>query len=76
MNENNEYVDRFLKELTAYKMRLDRVVTLPPKVKMGVWEGAILRGIEALVESYSKIKKCTMEGRANMLLGILVDDVA
>jgi hypothetical protein len=70
MNENNEYVDRMLKELTAFKMRLDRIVTLPLKVKMGVWEGAILRGIEVLVESYAKIKKCTMEGRANMLLGI------
>eukprot|EP00026_Physarum_polycephalum_P001555 Phypoly_transcript_01557.p1 GENE.Phypoly_transcript_01557~~Phypoly_transcript_01557.p1 ORF type:complete len:961 (-),score=214.93 Phypoly_transcript_01557:327-3209(-) len=70
MNEHNEYVDRILKELAAFKVRLDKIVTLPPKVKMGVWEGAIMRGMDVLVESYAKIKKCSMEGRANMLLDI------
>jgi hypothetical protein len=70
--ESGEYVDKLLKELVQFGQRLDRTVTLPPKVRAALWEAAILRGMETVVEAYAKAKRCTSEGRANMLQGILI----
>lgn len=68
--ETSEYVDKLLKEYVQFGQRLDKAITLPPKVKTNIWEAAIIRGIEVVVDAYSKIKKCTNEGRANMMQDI------
>ncbi len=70
--ESSEYVTKYLKELAFFGQKIDKTIPLPPKVKAGLWEAVILRGIEVIVDSYTKIKKCTSEGRANMLQGILI----
>lgn len=69
--ETSDYVDKLLKELVLFGQKLDKAVVLPPRVKTSVWEAAIIRGIEVVVDAYSKIKKCTNEGRANMMQDIL-----
>jgi len=64
---SSAYVDQLLKEFTQFGQRLDRAVVLPPKVRGAVWDAAIMRAMEQLVEGYSRIKKCTNEGRAILL---------
>lgn len=46
-----------LTEFKKFGQRVDGVVALPPKVRGAVWEAAIVRVVDQLVEAYSRIKK-------------------
>lgn len=72
---NSPYVEQLLKELVVFGQRLDRTVTVPPKIKFGMWSAAITRVMEVVVDGYARVKKCTNEGRANMLQGIMDSNI-
>eukprot|EP00026_Physarum_polycephalum_P001171 Phypoly_transcript_01172.p1 GENE.Phypoly_transcript_01172~~Phypoly_transcript_01172.p1 ORF type:complete len:1005 (+),score=148.92 Phypoly_transcript_01172:117-3017(+) len=64
------YVDLMLKEYQQFAKKLEEAIKIPyfpTKAKLSLWEGALVRGCEQLVDAYSRIKKCSNEGRVVMM---------
>jgi len=71
--EHSSYVDFLLKEFGNMSKKLNQQTDnfgLPKRLKNTVWEQILKLTMEQLVESYSKIKKCTNVGFAIMSLDI------
>jgi len=69
------YVDWVLKELTNFGKKLNREATsygISQKQRDIVWEELVKYTMEQLVEGYSRVKKCTNEGRTVMLLDLKI----
>jgi hypothetical protein len=75
--DHNAYVDYLLKEFRDIARRLDEVerendYKFPASVRRMLWEHLVTHAMEALVEGYSRTKKCNNEGRALMSLDLKI----
>lgn len=69
-NKASPYVELILKEYQLFVKKLEeasKVANFPSKAKQSLWEGALVRGMEQLVDAFSRIKKCSNEGRVVMM---------
>eukprot|EP01119_Soliformovum_irregulare_P017840 TRINITY_DN5361_c0_g1_i1.p1 TRINITY_DN5361_c0_g1~~TRINITY_DN5361_c0_g1_i1.p1 ORF type:complete len:938 (+),score=326.83 TRINITY_DN5361_c0_g1_i1:314-2815(+) len=73
-SETNTYVGFIVKELETFARRLTRESqksgSIPSKIRDAIWEQVLGRAMESLVEGYSRIKKCSTEGRIQMSLDL------
>ena len=72
---HNQYVDRLLRELQIFSMRLDEVfkkqmngIRVPNEVYNVLWDNVLRMANRTLIEGFSQCKKCSNEGRALMQL--------
>jgi hypothetical protein len=63
---HNDYVDGILAELKASEKTIQSLGGLPKHVMKALWTETIELLLDKLVDGYSKIKKCTTEGRGQM----------
>eukprot|EP01113_Clastostelium_recurvatum_P026387 TRINITY_DN3165_c0_g1_i4.p1 TRINITY_DN3165_c0_g1~~TRINITY_DN3165_c0_g1_i4.p1 ORF type:complete len:1004 (-),score=280.28 TRINITY_DN3165_c0_g1_i4:45-3056(-) len=79
--DHSPYVDPLIKEVQSISKRLDDFSmppnpgdppAIPARVKAVLWETVVQHVMECLVEGYSRVKKCTPEGRAVMSLDVKV----
>jgi len=68
--EHSPYVDFLIREYKEFSKRLNEMTDIPDPVKRLVWDKLIYHAMETLVEGYSRVKKCTNEGRALMSLDV------
>jgi hypothetical protein len=68
--KHNLYVDVILRALQESEQKLRGLGGLPPHVMRRLWVEVIDYAAEQLVVGYSKVKKCTPEGRALMSLDL------
>lgn len=69
VKEQNKYVDLMLRDFQAFAKKLEAVQDkLSQKVLDEIWSCAIAMAMEAMVEGFSLIKKCSDMGHALMKL--------
>lgn len=71
MSQHSSYVDKLLREMQVFSMRLTEVsnqVPIPREAYNILWEQCIRMTTRTLVEGFSSGKKCSNEGRALMQL--------
>eukprot|EP01114_Cavostelium_apophysatum_P008475 TRINITY_DN2099_c0_g1_i1.p1 TRINITY_DN2099_c0_g1~~TRINITY_DN2099_c0_g1_i1.p1 ORF type:complete len:934 (-),score=252.92 TRINITY_DN2099_c0_g1_i1:24-2825(-) len=71
--ESSPYVTRLINDFSV--LQRDKRVTsvmrnFPQKVQNNFWDLTITYAMESLVEGYSRVKKCSVEGRAQMQLDL------
>eukprot|EP00026_Physarum_polycephalum_P001093 Phypoly_transcript_01094.p1 GENE.Phypoly_transcript_01094~~Phypoly_transcript_01094.p1 ORF type:complete len:919 (+),score=161.13 Phypoly_transcript_01094:935-3691(+) len=69
--EHSPYVDTLLKEFRDVAKGTE-ALEIPPIPKRTLWESLVSNAMEALVEGYSRAKRCNNEGRAVMSLDLKV----
>jgi len=69
--ENSSYVDLLLREFKEIAKGTE-ALEIPPIPKRTLWDSLLAHAMEALVDGYSKAKKCSNEGRALMSLDLKV----
>eukprot|EP01116_Phalansterium_solitarium_P025632 TRINITY_DN9902_c0_g2_i1.p1 TRINITY_DN9902_c0_g2~~TRINITY_DN9902_c0_g2_i1.p1 ORF type:complete len:1117 (+),score=551.47 TRINITY_DN9902_c0_g2_i1:130-3480(+) len=69
--DGSAYVDRLLADFRNLAKRLAALARhVPGRVRDLLWQAAITHAMQLLVEGYSRVKKCTNEGRAIMSLDL------
>eukprot|EP01087_Luapelamoeba_hula_P024585 TRINITY_DN9420_c0_g2_i2.p1 TRINITY_DN9420_c0_g2~~TRINITY_DN9420_c0_g2_i2.p1 ORF type:complete len:987 (+),score=113.27 TRINITY_DN9420_c0_g2_i2:1-2961(+) len=69
--EHNDYVNAMLKEFQVFEQHLGIVAQkrcLLERAKDTLWNYAIIKAMDVLVEGFSRVKKCSAEGRGLMKL--------
>ncbi len=69
-SKHNPYIDIILQALKTSKDRLEQLGTVAPAAMQKLWTETVDYVSEQLVISYSKIQKCTTEGRALMAVDV------
>jgi hypothetical protein len=72
--EPNPYVESLLDAYRMLSAHLDQhdAGTLPAEARTLIWRTSIRVAMRVLVEGFSRVKKCTTEGRASMALDVKV----
>jgi len=68
----NSYVHDMLADFKVFFERLksDELTTMSEDVRQTITESAITMGMKVLIEGYSRVKKCTNEGRVKMAFDV------
>eukprot|EP00727_Mastigamoeba_balamuthi_P012514 m51a1_g7886 hypothetical protein (999) ;mRNA; r:68349-72368 len=73
MTDERPYVAAVKKEVTTLNMRLEglqRQGCFPARARDVMWECVILHVMDTLLEGYSRVRKCSNQGRAMMLMDL------
>jgi hypothetical protein len=68
----NAYVSSLLdsyRQLAVHLEKLD-LTTIPAQARLDIWRSAVAVGMDALVEGYSRVKKCSTGGRSAMAIDL------
>ena len=68
----NNYVKQLAEQYKVLGSQLDQLdlSTVPTAARLDIWRSAVAVGMDAIVEGYSRIRKCSTEGRASMALDL------